>query len=241
MVAPLLALTAAYSKHVRHISFGVAAAAGSFLLVVAFVFGEYRSTSMQISELSLSEVTSFGDKQGVVDEIQIYGAGPQLTAFILEGVDSDSNTQQSGTIISSILYPIPVIGKPFRETSGVIRFNHLIYGDADNFDQNIPYDAEFYMNFQAVGVVLGYLLLGFLQSIAQYRFFFARQPIASYAWLTIGIWIVFPASLPVLSQICVYSFWPIYGYAFFRTNFNTEPSSTESEKSEAHENSESLQ
>jgi hypothetical protein len=222
MVAPLLALTAAYSRHVRHISFAVAATAGSVLLFVAFVFGEYRSTSMQISELSISEVASFGDQQGVVDEIQIYGAGPQLTAFILEGVEADSNTQQSSTIISSILYPIPVIGKPFRETSGVIRFNHLIYGDADNFDQNIPYDAEFYMNFQAVGVILGYLLLGFLQSFVQNQFFFARQPIASYAWLTIGIWIVFPASLPVLSQICVYSFWPIYAYAFYQANFQTE-------------------
>lgn len=222
IVAPLLALTAAYSKHVRHISFAVAATAGSILLVVAFVFGEYRSTSMQISDLSLSEVTSFGDPQGVVDEIQIYGAGPQLTAFILEGVEADSQTQRSSTIISSILYPIPIIGKPFRETSGVIRFNHLIYGDADNFDQNIPYDAEFYMNFQAVGVVFGYLLLGFLQAFVQNRFFFARQPIASYAWLTIGIWIVFPASLPVLSQICIYSFWPIYLYAFLQANFETE-------------------
>jgi hypothetical protein len=222
MVAPLLALTAAYSKHVRHISFVVAAVAGSALLLVAFVFGHYRSTSMQISELSINEVASFGDKQGAVDEIQIYGAGPQLTAFILEGVEADSNTQRSSTIISSILYPIPVIGKPFRETSGVIRFNHLLYGDADNFDQNIPYDAEFYLNFQAVGVILGYLLLGFLQSFVQNQFFFARQPIASYAWLTIGIWIVFPASLPVLAQICIYSFWPIYAYAFYQANFRTE-------------------
>lgn len=219
MIAPILALTAAYSKHVRHISFTVAAAAGSILLLVAFVFGEYRSSSMQISELSVAEVTSFDERVGIVDEIQIYGAGPQLTAFILEGVDSESQTQRSGTLISSILYPIPVIGKPFRETSGVVRFNQMIYGDADNFDQNIPYDAELYMNFQAVGVILGYVLLGLINAFLQRQFFFARRPIASYAWLTLGIWTVFPASLPVLSQICVYSFWPIYVYAFFRTNF----------------------
>jgi hypothetical protein len=221
MIAPLLALTAAYSKHVRHISFTVAASAGATLLFVAFVFGEYRSTSMEISELSLSEVASFGEG-GVVDEVQIYGAGPQLTAFILEGVDSESQTQRSGTLVSSILYPIPVIGKPFRETSGVVRFNQLIYGDADNFDQNIPYDAEFYMNFQAIGVIVGYLLLGFLEAFLHRQFFFARRPIASYAWLTMGIWTVFPASLPVLSQICIYSFWPIYLYAFYRFNFDNE-------------------
>jgi hypothetical protein len=221
MIAPLLALTAAYSKHVRHISFTVAASAGAILLFVAFVFGEYRSTSMEISELSLSEVASFGEG-GIVDEVQIYGAGPQLTAFILEGVDSESQTQRSGTLISSILYPIPVIGKPFRETSGVVRFNQLIYGDADNFDQNIPYDAEFYLNFQAIGVIVGYLLLGFLEAFLHRQFFFARRPITSYAWLTMGIWAVFPASLPVLSQICVFSFWPIYMYAFYRSNFENE-------------------
>jgi hypothetical protein len=222
MIAPVLALTAAYSKHVRHISFTVAAAAGSILLLVAFVFGEYRSTSMQISELSVAEVTSLGEKGGVVDEIQIYGAGPQLTAFLLEGLESESQTQRSGTLISSILYPIPVIGKPFRETSGVVRFNNLIYGDADNFDQNIPYDAEFYMNFQAVGVILGYFLLGFIGAFLQRQFFFAKRPIASYVWLTLGIWTVFPASLPVFSQICVYSFWPIYVYAFFRSFLENE-------------------
>ncbi len=222
MVMPILALAAAFSQHVRRVSFSVVASAGSLLLLVAFVFGEYRSTSMEISELSVSEVTSFGDQQGVVDEIQIYGAGPQLAAFILEGVESESQTQKRGTLVSSILYPVPIFGKPFRETSGVVRFNQLIYGDSENFDQNIPYDAELYMNFQAAGVILGYLLLGFTEAFLQRRFFFARQPIASYAWLTIGIWTVFPASLPVLSQICVFSFWPIYLYAFYRANFETE-------------------
>jgi len=222
MIAPILALTAAYSKHVRPISFTVAAAAGSLLLLVAFVFGEYRSTSMQITDLSVAEVTSLGEQGGIVDKIQIYGAGPQLTAFLLEGLESESQTQRSGTLISSILYPMPVIGKPFRETSGVVRFNNLIYGDADNFDQNIPYDAEFYLNFGVIGVILGYLLLGFLQAFLQRRFFFARQPIASYSWLAIGIWTVFPASVPVLSQICIYSLWPIYFYAFYQANFATE-------------------
>ena len=217
MIAPLLALTAAYSKHVRHISFAVVAAAGGFLLLAAFIFGEYRSTSMQISDLSLAEVTSISEQGGVVDEIQIYGAGPQLTAFILEGDEIDSQTQKSGTLISSILYPVPILGKSFRETSGVVRFNQMIYGDTDNFDQNIPYDAEFYLNFQMAGVVVGYLLLGFATALIHRQFFFASRPIASYAWLTLGIWTVFPASLPVLSQICVYSFWPIYVYAFFRS------------------------
>ena len=214
MVAPLLALTAAYSNHVRHISFTVAVFAGSILLLGAFAFGGYRSTDLQISDVSIADLTSFGDQQGLVDTIQVYASGPQMTAFMLEGVDNNSNTLRSGTIIPSILYPIPVVGKPFREMSGGVLFNQLIYSDADVMDQNIPYDAEFYLNFQAVGVILGYLLLGLLQAFLQTRFLHARQPITSYAWLSIGIWTMFPGSLPVLSQICVYSFWPIYAFAF---------------------------
>ena len=78
-------------------------------------------------------------------------------------------------------------------------------------------------------MILGYLLLGFLQAFLQQRFLHARQPITSYAWLSIGIWTMFPGSLSVLSQICVYSFWPIYAFAIFQnlrctqTNFDAEP------------------
>lgn len=220
MAVPILALTAAFSRHVRRISLTIAATGGILLITFAMIFGEYRSTSMEISEFSVDDVTSLSDQQGVVDEIQIYGAGPQLAAFVLEGLESESQTDKSGTLLSSILYPLPIFGKPFRETSGVVRFNHMIYGDVDNYDQNIPYDAEFYLNFQSFGVVVGYFLIGCIVAFIHRQFFFAQEPIASYAWLTLGIWMVFPASLPVLAQIGIYSLWPIYAYAVYKAAFH---------------------
>ena len=125
MVAPILGMTAAYSSHVRHISFTFVAAAGSILLFVAFLFGEYRSTSMQFSDLSVDEVSSLGGQQGLVDNIQIYASGPQLTAYMLDRLEGNMYGQPRSTIIPSILYLIPFTGKPFREISGVPKLKKL--------------------------------------------------------------------------------------------------------------------
>lgn len=220
MAVPILALAAAFSQHVRRISFTFAAVGGTAILAFAFIFGEYRAASKEISDFSVDEVTSRSDQQAIVDEIQIYGAGPQLTAIALEGLETESQTQKNGTLLSSFLYPLPIFGKPFRETSGVIRFNHFIYGDADIYDQNIPYDAELYLNFDSLGVVIGYFLLGCLVAFVHRQFFFAEEPIASYAWLILGIWMVFPASFPVLAQIFIYSLWPMYAYAVYKVAFH---------------------
>lgn len=232
MAVPILATAAAFSQHVRRISFTIAATGGTLLLAFAFIFGEYRATSMEVSEFSMDQVSSLNNQQGIVDEIQIYGAGPQLAATILEGLETESHTQKSGTLLSSLLYPLPIFGKPYRETSGVVRFNHMIYGDVDNYDQNIPYDAELYLNFQGFGVAVGYLLIGGLVAFVHRKFLFAQQPITSYAWLTLGIWLVFPASFPVLAQICIYSLWPIYAYAVYESAFLTVNVGSDSEQKE---------
>jgi hypothetical protein len=107
---------------------------------------------------------------------------------------------------------VPVLGKGYRDESGVAILNMLIYQDPENLDQIIAYDAELYINFHAAGVVVGYALLGCLIAFFQARFVRSRQPIDSYIWLTVSLWVVFPGSLPVLSQICVYFFWPAYLY-----------------------------
>ena len=186
---------------------------------------------MQFSDLSVDEVSSLVDQQGMVDNIQIYASGPQLTAYMLERLDSSLYGQHRSTIIPSILYPIPIIGKPFREMSGVVLFNRLIYGEADVLDQNFHYDAELYLNYQLVGVILGYLLIGFVQQFLQMRFRNAGRPITSYAWLIVGTWTMFPGSLPVLSQLCIYSFWPIYAYAII-DKVRSESASFEAEVKE---------
>jgi hypothetical protein len=111
-----------------------------------------------------------------------------------------------------VVYPIPVLGKPFRDISGPVIFNELIYGDSDNVDQIIPLAGELYINFHLAGVVLGAMLLGCLLAWQQGRFVAAPTPVEGYAWLMMALWTVFPGSLSVASQIYLYSFWPIYVY-----------------------------
>ena len=91
-------------------------------------------------------------------------------------------------------------------------FNELIYGYSDTVDQIIPLPGELYMNFHLAGVVLGSVLLGGLLAWLQGKFVAAPTPVESYAWLMMALWTVFPGSLSVMSQIYLYSFWPIYVY-----------------------------
>ncbi len=217
MLAPALAIAAAYSVHVRRLSLTLVGVAGVVVLAGAFAFGWYRSTNLQITDLAQEEISSpLGDPQGLVDTVQIYASPPQMTAYLIDDLDLDNRSYGGSTLLPSVVYPIPVVGKPFRESSGVYIFNEMIYGDPDMFDQNIAYDAEMYMNFHVAGVAVFYFLLGGLHSLLQVRFLRATRPIDSYIWLVLSIWTVFPGSLPVLSQLCIYSFWPIYGYGLLK-------------------------
>jgi hypothetical protein len=116
------------------------------------------------------------------------------------------------TLLPSLVYPIPVLGKPFREISGPVILNELIYGDSDSVDQIIPLAGELYINFHLAGVILGGVLVGCLLAWLQGKFVAAPTGVESYAWLLMALWTVFPGSLSVASQIYLYSFWPIYVY-----------------------------
>ncbi|HZU35006.1 MAG TPA: hypothetical protein VFA18_03815, partial [Gemmataceae bacterium] len=118
------------------------------------------------------------------------------------------------TLISSLCYPLPILGKPFRPTSGVEIYNRLIYGTPTIVDQVILYESEFYINFHAVGVLIGYGLLGWVFSFFQRRFDGAASAIETYSWLLMGVWLIWPGSLPVTSQLFIYAFWPIYLFLF---------------------------
>ena len=214
LLAPILALAAAFSVHVRRLSFGFVTLAAGVVLAGAFAAGSYRSTNLQISDLTEGYVSVNWDEDELVSSVQIYGAGPQLTAFLVDELEMSNRSYHGSTLLPSILYPVPVLGKGFREHSGVYLFNEMIYGDPTVLDQNLAYDAELYMNLNYLGVILGYFALGWLQCFLQSRFQQAESPIESYLWLLVGVWASFPGSLSVFSQLCIYTFWPLYGYLF---------------------------
>jgi hypothetical protein len=219
MLGPIIGLAAAFSAHVWRISFKGVILAGVLALSVAFTFGWYRSTDLGITELSGSAVADTWNTEDVVTFVQIYASGPQMSAYLIESLKG--KFYYGKTLLCSLVYPIPVLGKPYRDISGPVIFNELIYGDtnrsrfnlsAASSDQIIPLDGELYINFHLAGVVLGNVLLGCFLAWLQGRFVAGPTPVESYAWLMMALWTVFPGSLSVTSQIYVYSFWPIYSY-----------------------------
>jgi hypothetical protein len=211
LLAPLLALAATFSVHVRRISYPAVALGAALVLAAAIAFGWYRSTSLDVTNLAAMDLDEAWSADHVVELAQIYPSGPQMAGYLIEE-RGDAPLYLGRTLVCSVLYPVPIFGKAYRVDSGVGIFNMLIYQDPENVDQVIPFDAELYINFHIPGVVAGYALLGLFVCFFQGRFLAAPWAIESYAWLLLGLWTVFPGSLPVLSQMCLYSFWPIYVY-----------------------------
>jgi hypothetical protein len=216
LLAPIIGVAAAYSFHVRRISFAAVSACAAAALFVALAFGWYRSSDSRLGELSTAALEEAWSGKELVDFAQVYASGPQMTAFLMEDLATDNRLYWGKTLLPSLLYPVPVLGKPFRADSGVILFNDMIYHDPEIVDQNIAYDAELFMNFHVPGVVLGYALLGCIAAFFQGCFLRAASAAESYAWFLMGLWAVFPGSLSVLSQIYVYFFWPLYIYLFVK-------------------------
>lgn len=210
MLGPLVGLAAAFSMHAWRVPFKGVVLAGGLALSLAFAFGSYRASELDIHELSVSALAETWDSEGVVDFVQMYALAPQMSAYLIESLEG--TFYYGKTLLPSLVYPVPVLGKPYREVSGPVIFNELIYGETDTLDQIIPLAGELYVNLHLLGVVLGYGLLGVLLAWLQGKFMAAPNPVESYAWLMIALWTAFPGSLSVGSQIYVYSFWPIYTY-----------------------------
>ena len=210
MLGPIIALAAAFSMHAWRIPFKGVVLAGVLALSLAFLFGWYRSTDLEITELSASALADTWNSDRVVEFVQVYASAPQMTAYLIESLEG--KFYYGKTLLPSLVYPIPVLGKPFREISGPVILNELIYGDSDSVDQIIPLAGELYINFHLAGVALGGVLVGCLLAWLQGKFVAAPTAVESYAWLLMALWTVFPGSLSVASQIYLYSFWPIYVY-----------------------------
>jgi hypothetical protein len=87
---------------------------------------------------------------------QIYfGSIYQLTPLIGMNVLETGNT-----LFSSLMFPVPLLGKAFRQTSGVILYNSAIFSESNRTDQVIPVAAELYYNFGLPGVMLFHFFIG---------------------------------------------------------------------------------
>ena len=136
------------------------------LLFLTFFYGSVRSQS----ELDTQRVNSLFETY--IDDMdyiwyahQIYFGSPyQITPLL------NSNTQHHFTLLASVLDPIPILGKAFREQSGPFLYNLIIYDSPDVQDKVIPVVGELFFNGGYVLVFMTHLLLGWVYSKLDFMF-----------------------------------------------------------------------
>jgi hypothetical protein len=223
-VAPLISLAAVYGNRVRRIRLWWIVVAGVISILLLAAFQAYRSSFQDPRYTGFSLQQAIGDPQvrqqilqetDVNDLLQVYGGGPQYLAFLLKQTDYAADIHYGKTTLSSILYPVPVLGRPFRASSGVQIYNQLIYGRIGQIDQVVPFQGELYLDFHLPGVIIGYLLLGIAVMFLQRRFLEAPTALQSFVWQYTATWLAFLVigSIAVVSQVLIYFFLPIYALA----------------------------
>jgi hypothetical protein len=211
-VVPLLALITAYSRFARRQTLAHIGAMLVILAGVGFMFGAYRDSysGTQGGAINQAEAGLDHPSASFTDNLQNYGNGPQFWAVVVQEVDRHG-TRHGESVISSALYPVPVLVKSFRDVSGPTDYNELIYGKPDIIDQILGFGAELYWNFGIPGIVVGYFLLGFALRRFDDRVDAAPDALASYSWSYCGTWVALLVinSISVLAQMIVYFFWPM--------------------------------
>jgi hypothetical protein len=213
VVVPLFALVTAYSCFGRRQSPARIVALLAILAVLGFMFGQYREFYSGTHGGAINPAAAGLDRPGTsfAGALQGYGNGPQFWAVVVQEVDR-TGMRHGESIVSSAMFPVPVLGKSFRNASGPTVYNELIYGRPDISDQILGFGAELYWNFGIPGIVVGYFLLGFAVRRFDDRVEAAPDALASYSWSYCGTWVALLAinSISVLAQIITYFFWPVF-------------------------------
>jgi O-antigen polysaccharide polymerase Wzy len=225
-VVPLIAMLAVLIKSGKKASLGAIALAGTILIIVLLLapfYAVYRNSDLTggltasdlMSDSALSG--SLADTINPLEMIQMYGSGPQYLGFLVETSHWGTKPYFGRTLLPSLVEPLPVLGRTFRNSSGPVIYNEMIYGTTDIFDQIIPFSGEMFLNFGFLGVIAGFCFLGIVAHRLQRGFESAPSLFEAYIWQYAAIWVLFLTigSISVVSQVCFYFAWPIYLY-FFR-------------------------
>jgi hypothetical protein len=145
---------------------------------------------------------------------QLYGQAPQYLAIVLN--DSHYGLQPSfGRIsIASIFSQIPLVGKSLRPLSG-----HSYYaGLTGHPDENPSFVGEVFLDFNVLGVIAAFLLIGYATAVLQQKVLTATHAFEVYVFQMIGIYLVASVliSVDVLGQFFVFYMFPFYFYFAFR-------------------------
>jgi hypothetical protein len=221
-VAPIVVMAGVYGLRVMRLRLSVVLMVTAVAIALLTASRAYRNTNLTISQA----LTTSSGRQQVLDhvnvdhEVQVYASAPQFLGYLLAGIDYGRHPRYGKTLVSSAMYPVPRLGGPFRNSSGVIVYNRLIYGNAGIADQVVPFQGELFLDFAWGGVLVGYVVIGLLVSRLQRAFERASSAFDSFAWQYVAVWLAFLVigSLAVVSQTAIYFFWPLIVFAWLRAD-----------------------
>lgn len=214
VVFPLLALLAVYSARIRRIPPVLTFTGMACCIPLLMAVGSFRSNS-QLARVAPSAVRSVEVAAGdLVENVLVYCGGPQLTAAFYESLDFGDRLYGGSTLVSSVLSPIPILGKGFREDSGPTVYNRAVYGSGGIDDQIPPFASELFGNFHIAGVVAGFIALSFLLARLESWMHVVESVFGAFVIQYIAVWGAMLAvwSLSIYAQILFYFLGPVYLY-----------------------------
>jgi hypothetical protein len=218
VAAPLICLAATIGKYIKTLPLWFIAFAGALLLTLLLFVGQYRDTRVGLTDVVgdrelAASLTSHVD---VADSLQINSSAPQFTAYLLDATEWGNHPSFGQSLFATLMFTIPILGKPWRASSGVALYNTLIYGNSRTIDQPVPFVAELFMNFHVLGVICGYALLGYFIRHLQEHFEGSGGALHAFSVQYVTIWLCYTihSSCLVVTQMLVYFCPPIYVLIF---------------------------
>jgi len=210
-IIPLLSLCAVILGKQRKEAWRYLVSVGLILAILFACITLVRVSRNTVAETGIADLQDASRVLTFRYIYQVYGGAPQFLGFALEQTHWGDQIYGGRTILSSILQPLPIAGKSFRQTSGTALYNALL----NRSDQVAPFESELFFDFHVPGVILGFALLGWLIGRLQAAFLTAPSALRMFIAQYTASWLLFLAigSISVVSQIFAYFFWPIYVYA----------------------------
>jgi hypothetical protein len=210
-VFPLVSLAAVFLSRVRRVSPLVLGALGMAVIPLLLGVASYRSTMSAAPGVTAQDMVPHLSIQEVSEQAQVYGSAPQFLGYFFDHIGWGRSLYWGRTLVSSLLSPVPILGKRFRDTSGTAVYNRAIYGSIEAQDQIVSFQGELFSNFHIIGVAVGFFLLGLFLGESQRWFSAAGSAFGAFAVQYVSLWaaMLIVWSLAVFSQILIFCCWPI--------------------------------
>jgi hypothetical protein len=210
-VIPIVAVAAVIAK--RGVSGNILkfAGLGTFVAVLLLIIFSYRLLFTTYGDVN----TNNYDLTAMNDLFQDYGTAPQYLGFLLQSTDYAENPSLGRVFIRSSLSPVPIVGKSFREQSGTFIYNRLL----SRSDQPPTTVGELFLDFSVFGVIAGFLAVGFFTAILQNSFEVSNEPFEVYILQLVSICLSYfvVCGIEEVSQLAIYSLWPVYCFMLYRS------------------------